>query len=886
MLGWGRRKSREQDLERELRSHLEMEGQDQRDAGLPPGEARQAARRIFGNATLIKELTREVWGWTSVERLWQDVRYALRAMRRNPVVTAVAVLSLALGIGANTAIFSLIDTVMLEKLPAKNAESLVLLGDGVSSGSMDDEPLGKWGMFSYPVYKELESRNQVFSGLLAFLSYSDRMLVEIDHAEPELTTPKLVSGNYFSVLGVPALIGRTFGPEDDKPGASPMAVLSYAYWDRRFGHDPHVIGKTIVIRKTAQTGLVVRIAGVAPRGFFGEKVGAAPEFWLPLAMEASVDSRGSWLNDHSLSCLQMLGRLRPGVSDRQAQANIDLLFRQLLRHYAGAQPSPERLRAIQRTQVQMRPASRGISNLRARYAEPLVFLLALTAAVLLIACANIANLLMARAAARQREIAVRAAIGASRARLLRQMLTESVVLASAGGALGALFAWWASAFLVHFVSGAASPVLAVGLNLRMLAFTALVSLVTGLLFGLAPALSATRAELARTIKESRGRKTFRLGRSLVVAQVAMTLLLLVAAGAFVRSLANLRSLDIGFNRQNVLMFELDVRQTGYKGAQLTGLYDRLLERINGLPGVQSSALSRVAYSRGIWGDSILVLGDRAPHVIRGNFITPRYFETLGVPLRAGRAFGPQDSFTAPKTAIVNETLAGKFFPGTSPLGRHFRFAGGDADTIIVGVVRDFTYNHIREDTPPLIFLPYAQSPGNLPNLTVRTSGSAAEIRQAIQDVAGSLPVITATRLTELVDRTLATENLVARLATFFGLLAISLASIGIYGILSYAVAGRTNEMGIRLALGARPRQLRWVVLGDMLGLVAAGTGIGIAAAIAGGRLVENLLFGLKAADPVTVTGASLLLAGIATAAAYWPARRASRIDPLVALRYE
>jgi predicted permease len=312
----------------------------------------------------------------------------------------------------------------------------------------------------------------------------------------------------------------------------------------------------------------------------------------------------------------------------------------------------------------------------------------------------------------------------------------------------------------------------------------------------------------------------------------------------------------------------------------------LLERINGLPGVQSSAFSRVAYSRGLWGDNILVPGDREAHVIRGNFITPRYFETLGVPLRAGRAFGPQDSLTAPKTAIVNQTMARKFFPGRSRLGRHFRFAGGEGATTIVGVVRDFTHHHIREETPPLIFLPYMQSRGSLPHLAVGTSGSALEIRRAIKEAAGSVPVLTSTTLSELVDRTLATEELVARLATFFGLLAISLASIGIYGILSYDLAGRKKEMGIRLAVGARQGQLRWIVLRDMLGLVAVGTGFGIVAAVAGGRVAGNLLFGLKGSDPLTLLGASLLLLGIATAAAYWPARRASRIDPLVALRYE
>ena len=453
----------------------------------------------------------------------------------------------------------------------------------------------------------------------------------------------------------------------------------------------------------------------------------------------------------------------------------------------------------------------------ARYAEPLVFLLALTCAVLLIACANIANLLMARAAARQTEMAVRAAIGASRGRLLRQMLTESLVLAATGGALGTLLAWWANTALAGFVSGTPSPVLAAGLNLRVLCFTALVSLATGLLFGLAPALSAMRAELHYTLKKSEGRKRLSPGRLLVAAQVALTLLLLAAAGAFVRSLQNLRAFDTGFKKQNVLMFELDPRQMGYKGQQITSFYDRLLARIDGLPGVESAALSRVAYSRGIWGDSILVPGDREPHVIRGNFITPRYFETLGIPLRAGRTFGPQDNLAAPKTAIVNATMARKFFPGISPLGQHIRFPYIDAEITIVGVVRDFTYNRIREDTPPLVFLPYAQFPGNLPHLAVHTSRSAPKIRQAIKDVAGSLPILTTTTLSELVDRTLNTEELVARLAAFFGILAISSASIGIYGILSYAVAGRTNEMGIRLALGARAGQVRWMVLRDMLG---------------------------------------------------------------------
>jgi len=453
-----------------------------------------------------------------------------------------------------------------------------------------------------------------------------------------------------------------------------------------------------------------------------------------------------------------------------------------------------------------------------------------------------------------------------------------------------VFASWASYALVRFVSGASAAALRTGPDLQMLLFTGLVSLAMGLLFGLAPALRASRTEAHHSLKEASGRQKLLLGRLLVTAQVAMTLLLVVAAGAFVRSLQNLRTMDLGFNKENVLMFELDPGQTGYNAAQLTSLYDRLLERIGGLPGVQSASFSRVAYSRGIWGDTMRISGDEQGHVVRGNFVTPRYFETMGIALRAGRSFGPQDSLTVPTVAIVNETLARRFFPGRSPLGERFRLGNGRYEITIIGVAGDFKYNHIREDTPPAIFSSYAQFPGRLPHLAVRTSANApvvaAEVRQAIKEVASTLPVVTVTKLDELVARTLTTEELVAKLAAFFGLLAIVLACIGIYGILSYTVAGRTREIGIRLALGARPGQVRWMVLQDMLRLIAAGAVVGLATAAAGERLVTKMLFGLKGTDALTVTAACVLLLLVSMAAAYVPARRASRVDPLVALRYE
>jgi predicted permease len=895
---WLQRPKRESELHDELQFHLEEEVEQHREDGLAEQEARWTARRELGNPTLVEENTRAVWGWITLEQFVQDVRYALRSIRRSPGVAVVAMLSLALGIGVNTAIFSLMDALMLKSLPVKNPEQLILIGDGVSSGSTDDEPSGKWSLFSYPVYQQLHARNRVFSDMLAFLSTSDRSLAGIDGGEPELILPKLVSGNYFSVLGIRPVIGRTLTPDDDTAAANPVAVLSYSYWERRFARNADVIGKRIVLRSDGQTGVAVQIVGVAARGFFGEKAGAIPNFWMPLSVEGRLEAKNSWLNDRAVSCLQLFGRLKEGVNERQARTNIDLLFRQILIGYAGPKPSDARRRAIERTYADMGPAGRGISSLRTLYSEPLEFLFALTGAVLLIACANVANLLLARAAARQREIAVRVAIGAGHLRLIRQLLTESIVLAAAGGALGFLFALWASQALARFVSGPTGPLLLTQINLRMLFFTGLLSLLTGVAFGLAPALSATRAELQATLKESSGttsgRQKLRLGRLLVAAQVALTLLLVVAAGAFVKSLQNLRNLDPGFKQDNAVVFELDtrtlIRMSNYDPVRLTSLYDRLLEKVSGLPGVTSASLSRVTYSRGIWGDRIWTPGDAQGHIVRGNFITPKYFETMGIKLLAGRSFRPQDSSTAPLGAIINETLARKFFPGRSVVGEHLQLGNPSTQITILGVVRDFKYHHLREDTPPLVFLSYAQYPGNLPFLTVRTSthspGVTTEIRRAIQEVTGSVPLVEATKLANLVDQTLSTEDLVARLASFFGLLAVMLSCIGIYGILSYAVAVRTNEIGIRVALGATPQQVRWIILRDMLRLVAGGLVAGLAAVAAGQLLVGNMLFGLKGTDPLTLTGACALVLAIAAVAAYLPARRASRVDPLLALRAE
>jgi predicted permease len=892
------RKNRlEQDLNDELRFHLDMQTEENLRRGMSPEEAAFVSNRTFGGLEQTKELYRDRRGLPAVEVLWQDLKYAFRILRKTPGFTAVAVASLALGIGANTAIFSLIDRVMLRALPVRNPEQLVLLGNGTRSGITEGGIESRAVIFSYPAYRDLGDRNQVFSGMLAFVTYTDALRVNIDRGEPEAANVKMVSGNYFAVLGVSPLIGRILADTDDQ-STTPVAVLNYAYWMRRFARDPAVIGKTITIRQSAHSGTVLQVVGVAPPDFFGEKVGASPDFWIPLTMQAQIPPGRPWLENRRVSTLQLIGRLKPGMTASAASAHIDVLFRQIVTESTGSAPSEQIRRRIAAITVETHSAERGISSLRLRFSYSLQILMGVAGLVLLIACANIANLLLARAAARQNEIALRLAIGASRRRLIRQFLTESVLLASVGGALGVLLAGWGSHLLVRMASGGPTTLpLDVSPNLRILGFTAGVSLLTGILFGLAPALRATQTAIHPLLRggKSGSAAKGRLGRGLVVAQVALSLLLLVGAGLFVRSFQNLENMDLGFVKENVLMFDIDPGFTGYKGAQLTSLYERILDRMHAIPGVRAASVAYVSFNQGRNSEGITVLGETArldrDQGADCNSVGPRYFEAMGIPLRLGRVFTPADTRNSPAVAVVNEAMVRKYFPNDSPIGKRFAIGVNNSpETTIVGVVQDAHVHNLREPAPPVVYLPFAQFVERLDHLAVRAAGPTGaletQVRQALREVEPSMPVNSVRTLSDHVASALTREALIARLSTFFGLLALLLAGIGLYGVMSYSVACRTNEIGVRMALGAGRSGVLWFVLKDALWMIMAGVALGVPAALGADRLIETLLYGLDPADPVVILVSIAVLAAVAMCAAYLPARRASRVDPMVALRYD
>ena len=888
----------EQELTEELDAYLEMLVEQKIKEGFDPVEARRAALIELGGREQVKEKVREVSVGYQLEILWQDLRYGLRALGRNPAFAAVAVLSLALGIGANTAIFSLMDAVLFKTLPVKNPEQLVFLERDGATSDMDIK--GPNRGLPYSFYEQLRAQREMLAGVCAFRG-SPPVNIVVD-GQAELADAQMVSGGFYRVLGVNALLGRTINEEDDKvPGAHPVAVISYNYWQRRFGGDPTIVGKSIAVN-----GHPFTIIGVTPPDFFGVWVGETPDLWAPTMMYAQIRPDRS-IKEYFNDTQNVLARLNPEISERRVSATLTGLLQQSLLAASGSQLSPEDRQSLRRQRIALAPASRGLSRLRAQFSEPLRILMAVVGLVMLIACANVANILLARATARRKEIAVRLALGASRLRLIRQLLTESMLLALAGGVLGLLFARWGSGFLLALVGSGLNPVfLKLTLDARVLGFTAAASLLAVILFGLAPAWRATRVDLTPALKDgarsSRGGARLGLSKTLVVAQVALSLLLLIGAGLFVRSLGKLKSLDAGFKRENVLLLSTDARLIGYQGRNIGELYQHLLERLKAIPGVLSASLaSQAMLSGGVSRGSVTVDGQparlsentlrrAAPNFTPNILVGPEYFETVGMTILRGRGFTAQDNDGAPLVAVVNETFVRLYFDGEDPVGQSISFGPNRVGPEIVGVVKDAMYMSLRERALPTFYRSYLQSLLRETTFYIRTAEDPthiiAAVRQAAHEVDANLPLHNIKTLTKQVDESLVQERLIGSVSSFFGLLALLLAAIGLYGILAYAVSQRTHEIGVRMALGAHRGDVLLMTLRQGMKLVLIGVILGLAASFVATRVIASHLFDVTPTDPVTFIGAPMLLLIVALLACYAPARRATKVDPLVTLRCE
>src|SRR5262245_459279 len=833
------------------------------------------------------------------DEMFQDLRYGARMLLKNRMFTLVAALSLALGIGANTAIFSMINALMLRTLPVKDAQELALFSVVGSQG-----PPASGQVFNYPLYEMFRDRNQSFTDVIAGSAVlRARLMVNEPGAGGAVETAQQqrVSGNFFSTLGVSAVVGRTLIEADDNPAnMQHAAVISYEFWKRRFGLDPGVVGRKVTINDTPLV-----IAGVTPPDFFGFDVGKRVDLWWPIRV-----SNDPGLRLNTSSWIRVMGRLRPGASAAQAQAELDVIFRQQLGEFAAASPAnltPEQRRRFFERGISLEPGGAGYTWLWQRFRQPLLILTVTVALVLLIACVNIANLLLSRAAARRREIAVRLAVGAGRFRLIRQLLTESVLLALIGGAAGLLFAQWCTSALLSYLPQQTQTTIDVAPDARALGFTLAISVLTGLLFGLAPAWQATRINLTASLKDQTGagprRSRLTLNKLLVVTQVALSLFLLIGAGLFVRSLRNLKGLDTGFDYENIVQFSIDPGG-GYNLAQGANLHKQMLSRLEALPGARSATLSNTGLLSP-YGTitAVTIPGDarRAEEYPRCWVIKvgPRFFETMKMPILAGREFGPQDerpappgnqsAANAPLHAVINQTMARYFFGDENPVGKRLNDEGQELE--IIGVAKGAKYTTLREPAPHTYYRYYFEqpTPSNI-TLQLRTGGDpidyAATIQRLVREIDPQLQVVGFRTMTDVVNESLMQERFIAQTASAFSLFALLLACVGLYGVMSYAVARRTNEIGIRIALGALPADVVRMVMWEVILLVAVGMGVGLAAAVATTRLVGALLFGLTPTDPLTIALATLLMIVVAALAGYLPARRASRIDPMVALRYE
>ena len=896
-MSWTRffRRSRwDEERARELESYLAIETDENIARGMTPSAARDAARRKLGNATLVREEIYQMNTVTLVDSAWRDLTYGARLLRLNPAFAVVAILSLALGIGANTAIFQLLDAVRIRTLPVKSPEALVEVRIADPVGGRTGQFSGRRPSLTNPLWEQIRDRQQVFSEVFAWSGVGFDLTTS---GEARTAQGLWVSGDFFNGLGVPALIGRTLRADDDRRGcAAPAAVLGYGFWQREYGGDPSVIGRSITL-----DGHPFGIVGVTPAAFFGVEVGRAFEVAVPLCAEPISRGTRTAMDKKDVWFLGAMGRLKPGVSVEQARAQLSSISAAV---FAATLPDyrADDAKHYLEFKIGAYPAGTGISQLRRQYESPLWLLLATTGLVLLIACANLANLMLARATAREREIAVRLAIGASRGRIVRQLLAESLLIAAIGAAAGAILAQWLSQFLVDFLRTDNNRIfVALALDWRIFAFTASLAVLTCLVFGLVPALRATNTAPAHAMKAgSRGstdsRERFGMRRALVVAQVALSLVLVVGAMLFVRSLRNLLALDAGFQQNGILVVNMDLRRAGIPEGRRVALFADIRSRLAGLPGVSSAAQVFIMPVSGSgWNNNIVIGGKTYRDNVNINEVSTGYFRTMGTPMLAGRDFDERDTPGAEKAAIVTQLFAQKFFAGQNPLGQRFQIdePPGRPRPIrrIVGVVKDTKYADLREEFTPLAYFAASQAENPDPFLQValRSDAPLTTITPAVTAAVGQMNsniIVQFQTLPSMIRDSLMRERLMATLSGFFGALAALIATIGLYGVMSYMVARRRNEIGIRIALGADRSAVVRMVMREAGVLLLVGVAVGLALAIAAARTAATLLFGLHPGDPATLAMAAAGLGMVALLASYLPALRAARLQPTEALREE
>jgi predicted permease len=905
----------DREMEEEMRLHRDLRVRELRDDGIASEDACYAAQRRFGNSLQLREEIHQAWGWNWIDHLILDLRYASRRLCQSPGFTAIAVLTLALGIGASSAIYSFMDALLLRALPVPDPQSLIVLKwhittlddtgpiggrsvvHGRSGSTYGDPHLGHTGgIFPYPAFELLQKNAASFSDLFAYYK-TDRLNV-IAKGQAIVDRGEYVSGDYFRGLEVPPAAGRLISTDDDQAGSAAVAVASFGFSQRHFGDPANTTGQTIVVNNVPVT-----IIGVTAPEFFGVDPGASPSLYFPIHLNVALEGIKPWgfkparYLDQNSYWLEIMARLRPGVTMAHAQAVLAPRFHQWVETTATKDVERANL-----PELVLQEGAGGLDALRRHYSRPLYILLTLVAFILAIACANIANLLLARATARRREIALRLSIGASRLRLVRQLLTESLLLAFLGGALGVGVAEWGIRFLMMLLANGRRDftVIHPDLNWHVLGVAAGLSVLTGVLFGLAPALQSTRIDVTPALKEihsreSRARSSLSLSRVLVVAQIALSMLILVSAGLFVRTLKNLQAIELGINRKNLLLFSINASQVGHGGTEIVSFYEGLRKRLNAVPGVRSASLAHTSLVAGGNSSTCVVIpgkpvDDRTYYLNVG----PAFFSTMQNPILLGREIDEHDQPKSPAVVVVNEEFVKAYFDQQNPLGHHLTFGCTDSarDLEIIGVTKNAHYGDLKADVPPVIYVPYNQSPVPTFEMTyaLRTAGDPLAMAKVVRDIVHQaeprVPVTDVTTQTAAIDHAMGQEIMFAELCTAFAVLALVIACVGLYGTVSYNVARRTNEIGIRMALGAQRSIVIWMVLCDVFVPAGLGLAIGLPVALAASKLIESFLFGMKPNDPLAVTLAALTLAGAVTLAGYAPAWKASRIDPMIALRDE